>query len=73
MVPLPHQRERGLTAPLRQIADTILDTTDFSPVELRDELLRRYGGDADQPVLTIASFGFARGVPKISPGSLNGG
>ena len=59
-------RERGLTAPLRQIADTILDTTDFSPVELRDELLRRYGGDADQPVLTIASFGFARGISRTA-------
>jgi len=59
-------RERGATAPLRQLADTVLDTTDLSPVELRDELLRRYGGDVDQPVLTIASFGFARGISRTA-------
>ena len=44
----------------------MLDTTDLTPAELRDELRRRYGGDADQPVLTIASFGFARGVSRTA-------
>ncbi|HVF38185.1 MAG TPA: RNase adapter RapZ, partial [Sphingomicrobium sp.] len=29
-------------------------------------LRRRYGGEADQPVLTIASFGFARGVSRTA-------
>ena len=59
-------RERNLTAPLRNTADSILDTTDLTPVELRDELRRRYGGDSRQPVLTIASFGFARGVSRTA-------
>jgi len=59
-------RERAFTAPLRNAADSILDTTDLTPVELRDELRRRFGGDADQPVLTIASFGFARGVSRTA-------
>jgi len=59
-------RERGATAPLRQIADTVLDTTDFTPAKLRDELLRRYGGEVDQPVITIASFGFARGISRTA-------
>ncbi len=54
-------RERQLTLALRNGADSV-DTTDLSPAELRDELQRRYGGDSDQPVLTIASFGFARGI-----------
>ena len=27
---------------------------------------RRYGGDVDQPVLTIASFGFARGISRTA-------
>jgi RNase adapter protein RapZ len=44
----------------------VLDTTDLTPAELRDELRRRYGGDVDQPVLTIASFGFARGVSRTA-------
>ncbi len=59
-------RERGLTAALRHSADSVLDTTDFKPAELRDELRRRYGGKADQPVLTISSFGFARGASRTA-------
>ena len=59
-------RERGATAPLRQIADTVLDTTDFTPAELREELRQRYGGEVDQPVITIASFGFARGISRTA-------
>jgi UPF0042 nucleotide-binding protein len=59
-------RERAATAPLRHIADTVLDTTDLTPAELRDELRRRYGGDVDQPVLTLVSFGFARGISRTA-------
>jgi UPF0042 nucleotide-binding protein len=59
-------RERNQTAPLRRAADSILDTTDLSPVQLRAELSRRYGGDSDQPVLTVASFGFARGIMRTA-------
>jgi UPF0042 nucleotide-binding protein len=59
-------RERGVTAPLRSAADSVLDTTDLSPAELRDELRRRYGGDSDQPVLTVASFAFARGISRTA-------
>ena len=59
-------RERQLTMPLRNAADSVLDTTDLSPADLRDELQRRYGGNSDQPVLTIASFGFARGISRTA-------
>jgi UPF0042 nucleotide-binding protein len=59
-------RERRLTAPLRNAADSVLDTTDLSPVELRDELRRRYGDGSDQPVLTIMSFAFARGISRTA-------
>jgi UPF0042 nucleotide-binding protein len=59
-------RERRVTFPLRAAADNVLDTTDLSPAELRDELRLRYGGDADQPVLTIASFAFARGISRTA-------
>jgi UPF0042 nucleotide-binding protein len=59
-------RERNMTAPLRAAADSILDTTDLSPTELRDELRRRFSGDNDQPVLTISSFSFARGISRIA-------
>jgi UPF0042 nucleotide-binding protein len=59
-------RERDITSPLRRLADAVIDTTDLSPAELREELLRRYGGDIDQPVLTFVSFGFARGISRAA-------
>ena len=59
-------REREITAPLRSAADSLIDTTDLSPAELRDELRRRYGDDSDQPVLTIYSFAFSRGILRTA-------
>jgi len=59
-------RERQLTWSLRTAADSLIDTTDLSPSELRDELRRRFGSDADQPVLTISSFSFARGISRTA-------
>ena len=59
-------RERNFTAPLRSAAQSVLDTTDMSPAELRDELRRRYGGDIAQPVLTLTSFAFARGMSRTA-------
>lgn len=59
-------RERGVTAAIRKAADWILDTTDLRPAELREELRRRYGDDRDGPIVTIASFGFARGISRIA-------
>ena len=59
-------RERAMTAALRSSADAVIDTTDLTPPELREELRRRYGDDSDQPVLTIGSFGYARGVSRTA-------
>ena len=59
-------RDRGMTAALRAAADSVLDTTDLTPSELRDELRRRYGEDRDQPVITITSFGFMRGMSRTA-------
>jgi UPF0042 nucleotide-binding protein len=59
-------RERDMTAPLRAAAESIIDTTDLTPTELRDELRRRYQADTDEPVLTIVSFGYARGVSRTA-------
>ena len=59
-------RERAMLAPLRNAAHSLIDTTDLSPVELREELRRRYSSDADETVLTIASFGFARGILRTA-------
>jgi len=59
-------RERGVTQAIRQAADSVLDTTDLSPAELREELRRRYSEDRDQPVVTIASFGYSRGISRTA-------
>ena len=59
-------RERRITEPLRSAADSVIDTTDLSPAELREELRRRYGDDSDQPVLTVVSFAFARGISRTA-------
>jgi UPF0042 nucleotide-binding protein len=59
-------RERRLTAPLREAADAVIDTTDLVPNALWDELRRRYGSDSDQPVLTLVSFAFSRGISRTA-------
>ncbi|QIL02242.1 RNase adapter RapZ [Sphingomonas sinipercae] len=59
-------RERSLTAPLRHSADWVIDTTELTPVELRDELRRHFGTANDQPVLTLVSFGFAHGISRTA-------
>jgi UPF0042 nucleotide-binding protein len=59
-------RERALLGPLRAAADSLIDTTELSPLELREELRRRYGQESDQTVLTVASFGFARGILRTA-------
>jgi UPF0042 nucleotide-binding protein len=59
-------KERAATATLRQMADTLIDTTDLTPAELREELRRRYGGEVEEPVITVVSFGFARGISRTA-------
>jgi UPF0042 nucleotide-binding protein len=59
-------RERDFTAPLRRAADHLIDTSDLSPADLREKLVRRFGDKGGQPVLTIASFGFARGISRTA-------
>lgn len=57
-------RERELTEPLRRWADHVIDTTSFTSNALQQEIRNRFSLDGlSQPVLTILSFGFSRGVP----------
>ena len=57
-------RERELTAPLRRFADQVIDTTDTNTNALGAEIRQRYGDAQVDPVLTLMSFGFARGIPR---------
>lgn len=58
-------RERELIAALRRSADHVIDTTASTSNDLRLELRNRFevdhGGD---PILSVMSFGFARGLPR---------
>jgi len=58
-------RERSVLLPIRRAADTIIDTTDLSPVELGEELRKRFRTERD-PVLTIVSFGFGHGISRTA-------
>ncbi len=58
-------RERELVEPLRRWANHVIDTTASTSNDLRLQIRIRFGDEhASAPTLTIASFGFARGVPR---------
>lgn len=56
--------ERSLMLPVRDMADMVLDTTDLSNANLRDQLRGYF--DAGERTLSIfvTSFSFKRGVPR---------
>jgi UPF0042 nucleotide-binding protein len=58
-------RERELMAPLRTLADHVLDTTSFNANQLKGDIRARFGnGDGRATTISVMSFGFARGVPR---------
>jgi UPF0042 nucleotide-binding protein len=58
-------RERELTEPLRRWATQVIDTTGFTSNSLQQEIRSRFSRERlSDPVLTILSFGFSRGVPR---------
>lgn len=57
-------RERELTEPLRRWATQVIDTTSLSSNALQQEIRNRFSREGlSDPVLTILSFGYSRGVP----------
>lgn len=58
------RRERDLLAALREEADTVLDTSEFTVHQLRDALKRRFGGGEEGGMrVGIVSFGYRYGLP----------
>ncbi|QNM83034.1 RNase adapter RapZ [Sphingomonas sabuli] len=57
--------ERRMLMPLHRAANAVIDTTVLTPVELRQELQRRFG-TVREPVLTLVSFGFGLGVSRTA-------
>ncbi len=59
------RRERRLMAPIRKIADVVLDTTRFNVHELRQFITERFLKPDRQPLMvSVVSFGFRYGVPQ---------
>jgi len=58
------RRERELLAPLRESADTVLDTSEYTVHQLREVLTKRFAGDAGLAMrVGIVSFGYRYGIP----------
>ncbi|KQN26261.1 nucleotide-binding protein [Sphingomonas sp. Leaf33] len=58
-------RERETLAPLRDWANRVVDTTDLTSNQLAQIIRATFSGEElGRPVLSIMSFGFARGLPR---------
>ncbi len=57
--------ERQLLEPVRNVADTLIDTSNFNVHELRAHIQTRFGHQKQSPQLLVSclSFGFKNGVP----------
>ena len=59
-------RERELLAPIREIADHILDTSALTIHELRKHAHSVFGEQEARLLILLVSFGFKYGVPTVS-------
>jgi UPF0042 nucleotide-binding protein len=58
------REERRRMAPIRRLADVIIDTSKFSVHELRQLITERFQGSGRRPLLvSVVSFGFRYGIP----------
>lgn len=56
--------ERKRMAPIRRLADVVIDTTKFTVHELRQWIIERFEKSGRQPLLvSVVSFGFRYGIP----------
>lgn len=57
-------QERELMAPIRKLADVVIDSTQFNVHELRSFITRRFKNPDRHPMLiSVVSFGYRYGVP----------
>lgn len=58
--------EKGLLLPLRDLADRIIDTSPFTPHQLRQHIISLFGMKKSHHDMTVTfmSFGFKYGVPQ---------
>ena len=63
------RQERELLAEVRGVADLVLDTSDWSIHEVRNQVFREFAGESSDlsltgPVVSVVSFGFKHGIPQ---------
>jgi UPF0042 nucleotide-binding protein len=58
------RREREMLSPLREMADTVLNTSQYTVHQLRDIIVRRFrAGEGSRLQVGIISFGYKYGIP----------
>ena len=60
--------ERQLLAPIRELADHVVNTSKFTVYELRDAIAEKFHGDREPSkiMICVTSFGYRNGVPADS-------
>ncbi len=59
------RREREMLAPIRELADRVVDTSQYTPHDLRDFIFELYGArHGELASVRVVSFGFRSGLPK---------
>lgn len=58
------RKERRILSPLREMADAVIDTSEFNVHQLRDAVVRRFRRDgAGNLKVSVISFGYRYGIP----------
>ncbi len=60
------KKEQIILSPLRELADRLLDTSNFNPHELREFVKGIYEKENLYPAITVISFGYKKGIPMIA-------
>ena len=62
------QSERRKLAPIRALADIIIDTSKFNVHDLRETIVEKFRGEREESkiVIYVTSFGYRHGVPADS-------
>ena len=59
------EREFSLLSPIQALANVLIDTSELSPHELKEEMQQWFAvGELDKLALTIHSFSYKRGIPR---------
>ncbi|MGR3289795.1 MAG: RNase adapter RapZ [Paracoccaceae bacterium] len=59
------ERELELLVPIRARANILIDTSEFSPHELKSEIEKWFGSSAGQQLaVSVQSFSYKRGIPR---------